>query len=147
MPGDKLPDQAVLDASVAVRLLVPEVGSDEASQLFEQSFSWVAPRLLVTEVASALRRKVVGGGIGREFALQAMQALRSIVDEGALRFIADESLASDALLLALSMDHKFPDCLYLALAEREGAVLATADRALANLAKRRKVDVHVVAAA
>lgn len=37
--------------------------------------------------------------------------------------------------LALSLRHKVPDCLYLALAQREGAALATADATLQRLAE------------
>ena len=47
----------VLDASVAVRWVTAEVGSDEAAALLERDLTWIAPRLLVTEVASALRRR------------------------------------------------------------------------------------------
>jgi predicted nucleic acid-binding protein len=47
----------------------------------------------------------------------------------------------------LSFDHKVPDCLYLALAEREGAFLASADRRLLTLTRQRGVDVAVVPSA
>jgi predicted nucleic acid-binding protein len=37
------------------------------------------------------------------------------------------------------MNHKVADCVYVALAEHEGAALATADRRLASLAEQRGV--------
>ena len=40
-------------------------------------------------------------------------------------------------MLATSLDHKVPECLYLALAERYGAGIATADVKLARLARSR----------
>jgi len=147
MPGDNALANAVLDASVAVRLLAPEKGSDEAAELFERPLSWLAPRLLVTEIAAALRRKVVAGVVSQQFSLEAMEAFRRIVEEGALRFATDESWCVDALRLALTTQQRVPDCLYLALAQREGAALATADRALAELAQQRKVNVHFVSPA
>jgi predicted nucleic acid-binding protein len=53
----------------------------------------------------------------------------------------DDRVVAQALRLALSLGHKVPDCLYLALAEREGASLATADARLARLAASRGVRV------
>jgi predicted nucleic acid-binding protein len=61
-----------------------------------------------------------------------------------IRLIEDERVVAQALRLALSLGHKVPDCLYLALAEREGAGLATADARLARLAVSRGVRVHRV---
>jgi len=40
-----------------------------------------------------------------------------------------------------------PDCLYLALAEREGAVLASADRTLLAAARTRGIEVAEVPSA
>jgi predicted nucleic acid-binding protein len=57
MPPAEAPEAVVLDASVAVRWVVTEAGSDEASELLERDVTWLAPRLLLTEAASALRRK------------------------------------------------------------------------------------------
>ena len=58
MPPADAPQLVVLDASVAVRWVVEEEGSAEAAELLTRDLTWVAPRLLLTEVASALRRKV-----------------------------------------------------------------------------------------
>ncbi|WP_254987446.1 hypothetical protein [Cyanobium sp. ATX 6E8] len=41
-----------------------------------------------------------------------------------------------AQALAFHLDHPFYDCLYLALARREAAVLVTADQRLQQLAAR-----------
>jgi predicted nucleic acid-binding protein len=61
-----------------------------------------------------------------------------------IRLIEDERVVAQALRLALSLGHKVPDCLYLALAEREGAGLATANARLARLAVSRGVRVYRV---
>jgi len=58
-----------------------------------------------------------------------------------LQFADDEKLIASALRLSLSLGHKVPDCLYLALAEREAATLVTADRVLVGIARRREVHV------
>jgi predicted nucleic acid-binding protein len=63
------------------------------------------------------------------------------VTDGIVRLTEDEGNIAQALLLATSLDHRVPDCLYLALAERYGAAVATADVKLARLARSRGVDV------
>ena len=67
MPGsDGPPRRTVLDASVAVRWIVTEPGTEHATALLRQPIQWLAPRLMLTEVASALRRKVVAGELSTE---------------------------------------------------------------------------------
>ena len=103
MPTAERPALVVLDASVAVR--------------------WVVP-----EVASALRRKVSGGEISGPAASHALGTIVDAIDDGVIQLADDEHIVGSALTLAITLDRKLPDCLYLALAEREGAALATADR-------------------
>jgi predicted nucleic acid-binding protein len=138
---------AVLDASVAVRWLVDEIGTAEASALLARPIAWFAPRLIVTEVAAALRRKVAGGIIRSEVAVQALDALLQAVDDGTILLAEDERIVAGALALALSTGQKVPDCLYLALAEREGVGLATADLRLGRLAKDRNIQVILLPSA
>jgi predicted nucleic acid-binding protein len=138
---------AVVDSSVAVRWVIPERGSDEAAALLEQPIAWVAPRVLVTEVASALRRKVSGGEIAGHVASHALGAIIDAIDDGVIRLADDECVVASALTLAITLDRKLPDCLYLALAEREGAAVATADRGLALMARARGVRVLAIPSA
>lgn len=141
MPTGEGPQVAVLDASVAVRWVVTEAGSEEAAALLERDVTWLAPRLLLTEAASALRRKVAEGVLEPAVAGQALDALLQAVADDVIRLIEDERIIAQALLLAVSLEHKVPDCLYLAIAEREGAAIATADGRLARLAESRGVTV------
>jgi len=134
----------VIDASVAVKLVVPETGTTESVALLEQRVRWAAPRLMVTEVASALRRKVAGGELSPLHASSAVAALLDAVSDGVIRLADDEALVQAALTLALTIEHRVPDCLYLALAEREGAVLASADRRLIAAARTRGVEVFEI---
>ena len=140
-PPVDAPVTAVLDASVAVRWVVEEEGSQNAAQLLERDLSWISPRLMVTEVASALRRKVADGSIDAGVAAQALDALLQAIADGVVRLSDDERLVGQALLLAVSLGHKVPDCLSLALAEREGAAIATADDRLSRLAWSRAITV------
>ncbi len=129
---------------MAVRWVVTEQGSDEAAALLDGPFSWTAPRLMLTEAASALRRKTAESALDPLVASQALDALLQAVADGVVRLIDDERVVAQALLLALSLEHKLPDCLYLAIAEREGAAIATADLKLARLARNRGVRVFEV---
>ena len=148
MPGAEAagpPWLVVLDASVAVRWLVPEPTTDEATALLERPFSWTAPRLILTEIASALRRKVGDGELLNHEALLSLDVFLRLVDAGTVRVAADEDLMHAALALALLLGHKLPDCVYLALAERQGIGLVTADRRLSALAERRGVSTVLLA--
>jgi predicted nucleic acid-binding protein len=138
---------AVLDASVAVRWVVPERGSDEAAALLDRPILWVAPRLMLVEAASALRRKVSARELPAEIAVQGLAALMDAVADGTIVLVEDEAIVAAALTLALTLGHKVPDCLYLALAEREGLSLATADVRLKRLARQRGVPTYAVPAA
>jgi predicted nucleic acid-binding protein len=131
----------VLDASVAVKLVVPEVGTPESLAAFDSPRRWLAPRLLAIEVAAALRQKVAGGVLSPLAAAEALAATLDAVSDGVIDLADDERLVTAALHLAVALAHRVPDCLYLALAEREGALLISADRKLLALARRRGIEV------
>ena len=113
----------VIDASVAVKWLVAEEGADAALELATSGQELHAPRLMASEVASALRRKVRTGEIDRNTAV----LLLANVPDMPVRWGADETVSADAVRLALVLDHPVYDCVYLALAHRIGAVVLTAD--------------------
>ena len=49
-----------------------------------------------------------------------------------VRWHSDEMLCADAIRLAIALDRPVYDLVYLALAQRLGALLVTADRRFAN---------------
>ncbi|MDP2054754.1 MAG: type II toxin-antitoxin system VapC family toxin [Acidobacteriota bacterium] len=132
---------AVLDASVAVKLVVPEAGTAESLTVFEGPRRWLAPRLMVVEVASALRQKCAQDVLTTAEAAEALAATLGAIADGVVELADDEAVVQSALNLALTLGHKVPDCVYLALAEREGAMLASADRKLLALARSRGIAV------
>jgi predicted nucleic acid-binding protein len=131
----------VLDASVAVKLVVAEMGTAESLAAFGRLSRWIAPHLMVVEMASALRKKAAARALAATEATAALAATLDAIDDGVIGLASDEALVASALNLAMSLGHTVPDCLYLALAEREGACLVCADRKLLALAKRRGVEV------
>ena len=141
MPGAEAARVAVVDASVAVKWVVDEPDSEAAAALLERPIRWVAPRLMLIEAAATLRRKVVQRELRPTSAAVSLRALLDGARRGVIRLVEDEHLVDAAFLLALELAHKLPDCLYLALAEREGCRLCTADGPLARMARARRVQV------
>ena len=93
----------VVAASVAVKLLVDEPGSDAARELTASGEELHAPRLMASEVANALWRKARLGQIGRADAGAAL----AWMTEMPVRWNDDEAVSADAVRLALGLDHPF----------------------------------------
>lgn len=123
----------IVDASVAFKWLTIEDGSDEAAALIG-SGTLRAPTLLLIEVGNALWKKAARGEIADQPAFPAQLALVNSLVE-----IVDEAAVTPrALEIALAIDHPIYDCIYLALAERDGDQVVTADaRFLGKLAETR----------
>ena len=113
---------AVVDASVAVKWVVTEPGSDSAAALLDGR-PLIAPDLLWAECGNVLWMKV------RRGVLQATEAeLAGKVLRGAdVRTVPGRPLMESALSLALRLEHSVYDCLYLALAIQQDCPLLTAD--------------------
>jgi len=115
----------VVDASVAVKWLVDEPGSDDAHALRGRDIA--APALIRVEVANVLRTLAARGATTPAAAAELFALLQTapvtVVEH-------DDALEARALAIALALGHPVYDCLYLALAERMGRVLVTADRRL-----------------
>ena len=127
MSGDAA-TRLVVDASVAVKWFVDEEGSDVADALLDGRRELHAPRLMAAEVGNALWRKVRMGEMERAQAEIRIAAISQI----AIRWADDETICSDAIRIAIDLDRAIYDCMYLALAHRIGATMATADTRFAN---------------
>lgn len=114
----------VLDASVALKWIIEEEGTDAAIALLDQPLH--APDLLVPECVNALWKKVRR----QEVAAGEIQVFERAIGAMEVTLHASRSLAARALQLAVAMDHAGYDCFYLALAERLKLPLVTADRRL-----------------
>jgi predicted nucleic acid-binding protein len=120
----------VVDASVAVKWLVPERNSDDANQLLADQHELYAPRLMAYEAGNALWRKAQRREIEP---VQAVGLVASLADVSMTWIDVDDvELSHDALRLALALRHPIYDCVYLALARRIGATLVTADARFAR---------------
>lgn len=114
----------VADASVAIKWYVRESDSEIAQRILAAPETIHAPSLLRLELANGLwkhwRRKLVAAD-------QVEEAVASL-ERTVACWHDDAALAEAALKLTLALDHPIYDCVYIALAQRLGAALVTADR-------------------
>ncbi|WP_216905504.1 type II toxin-antitoxin system VapC family toxin [Synechococcus sp. CCY 0621] len=120
----------VLDASAVLRLITHDpIASGWAEQLGQAPLV-LAPELMLTEVANALWKLQRGVGLAGMDPQQLLVDAADLVDQ----IEPDRHLQVEALALACHLNHPVYDCLYLALARREAALLLTADQRLRRLA-------------
>ena len=129
----------VIDASVAIKWVVAEPGSEEALSLRRQRL--VAPESLIPECANILWKKVRRAGLSAAEALLMARLLeRSDVQLQPLRLLLEP-----ATRLAIALDHPAYDCFYLALAQQMSLEFVTADAVLAGkLAGRPSPQVRLL---
>lgn len=126
----------VVDASVAVKWLIPEEYSEKAMKLLEawvkQELELNAPRLLRLEVTNALTKYAARGLLKVEQLVQGFQIFREIAitysDE-------DWQLIEEALNASTTMDLSIYDAIYIVLAKKLNATLITADGKLVDKIK------------
>jgi predicted nucleic acid-binding protein len=114
----------VVDASVAVKWFVAEEGREDARRVLANSALLIAPDLILTEIANALRKKVAAG---EATSAQAHYALARLPD-CFLRLAKPEETLLLAFDISLELRHPFADCVYLACAAMNDAILVTDDR-------------------
>jgi predicted nucleic acid-binding protein len=116
----------VVDASVALKWFLVENGSDEALRLAGSGRSLAAPDLIIAEVCNGLWKSA---RLGRLTSEQVSLAAANLPDFLS-RLAPGRLLAERAVKIADDLGHPVYDCFYLALAERLGTKLVTADRRL-----------------
>lgn len=120
----------VVDASVVLKWLIPEVGSREAIALHTGPHNLAAPALLRLEVAGAICRAARGNEprLSRAEVDRLCARWMALLGEQVIELVPDETLVKEACGLAVSLAHPLADCLYLELACRWNLPLVTADR-------------------
>jgi predicted nucleic acid-binding protein len=120
----------VIDASVAVKWVLGETGSEAADALLDQDL--MAPVIWLAEATNALRRRARIGDITAEQA----NARLSVLLNAPVASLPIEPDLERALGLAMEIGHPVYDCLYLAVALRHDTHIVTADRRFASAASR-----------
>jgi predicted nucleic acid-binding protein len=124
----------VLDASVAVKWYVREMGSEKALVLLDnENLLFLAPDVFLAETVNALLRQRRAGQLDEEALDRAIRDLRFSLPE----LVASTSLIDRAVVIARAIQHPVYDCLYLALAERWDTDLVTADAEFVDRCRER----------
>lgn len=129
-------DRLVVDASVAIKWLVPEPGWSVARDLYA-AYSLTAPDLICAECVNILWKKRRRDQLSQSEVADATQKIIAFdVDLVPLR-----ELTRQACELSLFLDHPAYDCFYLALAIVEDCRFITADDRLVRvLGQKRNVS-------
>ena len=113
----------VVDASIAIKWQVQEVLNDEARAVLTRNLDLIAPDFLLLEAANTFWRKVKRSELLEVHARRHLEELPAYFAE----LVPTASLVERALWWGFMLRHPVYDCLYLALAEQEEAMLITAD--------------------
>lgn len=115
------PGPVVVDASVAVKWLIPEPDWEQAVQVLDLAPALHAPELMQLEVANVLWKRVRSGEISQAEAETSLAELRSV----ALEYSPVAPLVTEALCVACLADCSVYEGLYVALARQTDAVPVT----------------------
>jgi predicted nucleic acid-binding protein len=125
------PPRFVIDASVGMKWLVAEPGSDAADILLDRSrtgaIALLAPDVFAAEVANAVWKRA---RLLREISDEDAQGLIARLQRVMPALVSSVGLLTQAIELALAFRVPVYDCLYAALALRDGSTLVSADRRL-----------------
>lgn len=127
-----IPQVLVVDASVAIKWVIPEVDSGLAEALVGQ-YQLVAPQLIYAECANILWKMMRRGELSKQEMLRASM----VVDDFAIQTVSMRELVPLAMDLSVRLDHAAYDCFYLALALLQECRLITADAKLCGKAHSR----------
>lgn len=126
----------VVDASTLAAIVMPDEEWPAAAGRLERENELIAPVLLWAEIRNILMMSERRGRVNRD------QVAEAVVIAEAMK-IALDSAPSSATVMDLARRHRLTvyDALYLELAQRRGAALATLDDALAAAARAEGVAV------
>ncbi len=112
----------IIDASVALKWVCDEEGSDRAAALLDGR-PLAAPSFWLVEAANALWRREQRGELALAEAEERIDELRRAPVEA----VDAQELTTAALKLASALKHPVYDCLYLEAGIRTGGRVVTAD--------------------
>jgi predicted nucleic acid-binding protein len=122
----------VIDSSVAIKWLVPEVYSAEARRILDDyqtgALNFLAPDLINAEVGNVLWKKHLFQGLPIDEARGLLTTFRGL----SFVFVPTSTLLAQAYELAVSHKRTVYDMLYVALSLQEGCQFVTGDEKLAN---------------
>lgn len=123
----------VIDASVAIKWVVEEDGTESALALRRQA-RLIGPDLLTPECANILWKKAQRKELSRDEALLAARLLQS----AEIELLPTRALLEAATRLAIELGHPAYDCVYLSLAIENDCLFVTADERLVRRIRQDK---------
>jgi hypothetical protein len=142
-----VPGPLYCDTSALLKLYVPEPGSDEFNDLVEGRSDVLVADLALTEIVSALSRRLREGALARETARRVQQAILGRLDAGVYQRVEltrDVHRRAEHFLLTLpETPLRAADALHLALAtSARASSLASFDARLAAAARAVGLVTH-----
>jgi uncharacterized protein len=142
-----LPGPVYCDSSALIKLYLPEPGSDAFNSAVEGRVDLLVSDLAVTEIVSAVARRLRDGRLTRDAVRSVHHAVLATLDNGAYRRVEltrDVHRRAEHLLLTLDETPlRAADALHLALASAgRAAALASFDTRLAAAARRTGLAVY-----
>ncbi len=132
----------VIDASVALKCVVEEPGSDAANQLLDDAVAvtttLAAPEHLLGEVGHGLRKRVAQGGLNPDDAVAALEAIAALD----LEFLVGAQRWLRSLAAALDWGLTTYDALYVLLALDLAGEFVTADERIVRAARAAALPVR-----
>lgn len=128
----------VVDASVALKLLIPEDGSPAAKAL-KTNRKLLAPDFVLIECANATWQKTKRQQLNQRQASEIVSALSALP----IRLFRSNDLLESATKLAIELNYTVYDCLYLALAIAYDTHVVTADKRFFNTVRETPLQAHV----
>jgi predicted nucleic acid-binding protein len=117
----------VVDASIAIKVYVPEVHSAQAIRFFSDGHELIIPEFMLAELANIVWKKSALLG---ELTASESKTIVDAVRELPLGYYYTSGLLTEALQIALSTKRTVYDSLYIALAASQECQLMTDDRKL-----------------
>ena len=121
--------RVVVDAAVVSKWFVSEPNSEPARRIVELGCEVVVPDLVFSDLGTILQRRVASNEMSDSEALSIVEVLSKMP----LQVHRTWPLGPIALELQRSLTCTVYECLHIALALRESAVLVTADRKLYDM--------------
>ncbi|QOV92090.1 type II toxin-antitoxin system VapC family toxin [Humisphaera borealis] len=127
----------MIDASVAVKWLIPEAHHERAQALIVEGHQLIAPSHIGMEVLGAVVRKFRMKQLEPSEVARARQSWAAMIDEGVIELVDAARLMEAAVNIAIDLRHSLADCLYVALAGEVSGTLMTFDRLLCERGRQR----------
>jgi len=129
----------VVDANVAIKLVLPEIHSQAAFRLRNSDWEFLIPDFFFPEIGNIFWKRVRKG----EMNLDEAQNHLAVLSLLPWQIYSSLSLMPMALEIAVRVDQAVYDCVYLALAVTNQCQMVTADKKFYNAIFKDVLSTHL----